>query len=168
MSGVMPRSLDSRERTPVPAECEGRWTPQPVSKFRRREKTVALTGVRTPDRQARSLVAIQTELSPTMMIMMTIISILVNKLMVMEKKSERKTGGCCYSKFLCHTDDRDDWNGRRVIISHLCASATLSQTRSIASYAAIFLETTETRNVYGAVPQHGKEFSGTRDCHRVY
>ena len=43
-----------------------------------------------------------------------------------------------------------------MIISLLNESATLSQTRSIASYAAVFLEITETRNVYGAVPQHGR------------
>jgi hypothetical protein len=88
----MSRSLDSWERTPVHAECDDGRTPEPVWTFWRREKCLSLAGARTPDRPARSLVAIQNELSPTMMIMMTMISILVNKLPVLEKaKGRQKT-----------------------------------------------------------------------------
>ena len=68
-------------------------------------------------------------------------------------------------RILCVTDDRDEWNNRIVIISLLNEPATLTQTRSITScYVAVFLEITESWNMYGAVPQHGKEFSSTRDC----
>jgi hypothetical protein len=87
MSGVMSRSLDSRERTPAPAECDDGWNPGPVWTFRRREKYIAFAGVRTPDRPVRSLVATQTELSP---IMMEMIRILVKNCRYLAKRKARQ------------------------------------------------------------------------------
>lgn len=82
--------LTPGKETRYPLNVRMGGPPEPVWKFRRREKSLTLAGVRTPDRPSRSLAAIQTELSPTMMIMTTIISILLNKLPVLEKAKARQ------------------------------------------------------------------------------
>jgi len=51
------RLLFSMERTPIPTEQDAGWTPQPVWSFWRREKSPAPTGIRAPDRPARTLVS---------------------------------------------------------------------------------------------------------------
>jgi hypothetical protein len=53
----------ARERTSVPIELEAGWAPEPIWTFRKREKSLDSIGIRTPDRQLRSLVTKPTELS---------------------------------------------------------------------------------------------------------
>jgi hypothetical protein len=52
-----PRPLFSWERTRIPTEQDAGWAPEPVLSFWRREKSPALTGIRAPDRPARTLVS---------------------------------------------------------------------------------------------------------------
>jgi hypothetical protein len=60
---IMPRPLYPREITPVPTEQKAERAPELVETFWRREKSLAPTEFRTPDRQARSRITILTELT---------------------------------------------------------------------------------------------------------
>jgi hypothetical protein len=51
------------ESTPLPIEWKAGWARESVWTLWRREKSVASTGFRTPDRPARSSIAIPTEIS---------------------------------------------------------------------------------------------------------
>jgi hypothetical protein len=57
---VTPRPLYAREGNMVSIEQEAGWAPKPGCTFWRRDKSVAPTGIQTPDRPARSVVAIPT------------------------------------------------------------------------------------------------------------
>lgn len=57
-----PASLP-REKTPVRVEREVEWAPELVWTFQRREKALASSEIRTPDRQICRLVAIPATLS---------------------------------------------------------------------------------------------------------
>ena len=50
-------------KNPVLTEYRAGWTPEPAWTFRRNENALASAGIRTPDRSARSLVTILTELT---------------------------------------------------------------------------------------------------------
>jgi len=52
-----PRLLFYWERTPIPTEQDAGWAPEPVWSFWRRDKSPAPTGIRAPDRPARTLVS---------------------------------------------------------------------------------------------------------------
>ena len=52
----MPRPPRVRETTSVPTEYEAEWAPEPVAMFWRKEKYLAPTGVRNPNRPSRRLV----------------------------------------------------------------------------------------------------------------
>jgi hypothetical protein len=59
-----PRPLYSSEGVPVPVEYEAECVPDPVWKFRRREKSFALIGILTLYREANNIVLIPTRLLP--------------------------------------------------------------------------------------------------------
>lgn len=54
----MYRPLHPKEKIPVHVASEVGWTPEQVWKSRRREKSLAPTGIRTSDRPVRSLLTI--------------------------------------------------------------------------------------------------------------
>jgi len=57
-----PGRFTLRKRTPIPMEYDAGRSPEPIGTFRRREKSLASTRIRTPDRPARSLVTKTTKL----------------------------------------------------------------------------------------------------------
>ena len=63
MSGRHTRPLYPRERTMVPTEQEAEWDPPVDLDGLEKKKPLARTGVRSPHRPARNLVATPTELS---------------------------------------------------------------------------------------------------------
>jgi hypothetical protein len=102
-----------------------------------------------------------------MMMTTTIISMLVTKCMyqILTKKLHQASAGLLFEfcvlkwRWMKHHD---------CLISLLYEYVTLRQTRSIARcYAAIFLEITETWNVYDVIPQKDEESTSKIDCHYV-
>jgi len=62
MGTLTPRQIYSWEEDPVPIDYEDVWTPEQISTYSRRQKSLVTTGIPSLDRLARNTLSIPTEL----------------------------------------------------------------------------------------------------------